>query len=118
MTRADKLKQEVEEGRTVVVSLRKAQQGDRQVIEWAEGLGLLVRVDRSGPWGNPYPLSNERDQAERAEVCRRYEVEHLASRPDLVDLIPTLRGKVLACWCSPRQCHGDTLARLANEVKA
>ncbi|MGD9564460.1 MAG: DUF4326 domain-containing protein [Pyrinomonadaceae bacterium] len=25
-----------------------------------------------------------------------------------------LRGKVLGCWCSPKVCHGDVLARLLN----
>jgi hypothetical protein len=25
-----------------------------------------------------------------------------------------LRGKDLACWCTPLACHGDVLLRLAN----
>jgi hypothetical protein len=26
-----------------------------------------------------------------------------------------LKGKVLGCWCSPKACHGDILAKIANE---
>jgi hypothetical protein len=29
-----------------------------------------------------------------------------------------LRGLVLGCWCAPRACHGDVLARLANASTA
>jgi hypothetical protein len=36
---------------------------------------------------------------------RRWILEHLY----------TLRGKVLGCWCSPKACHGDVLAELANK---
>jgi hypothetical protein len=25
------------------------------------------------------------------------------------------RGKVLGCWCAPKACHGDVLARIADE---
>jgi len=35
-------------------------------------------------------------------------------RQAILDAIPTLRGKVLACWCAPLACHGDVLAELAN----
>lgn len=32
----------------------------------------------------------------------------------IVANLPTLRGKVLGCWCAPQSCHGDVLAALAN----
>jgi hypothetical protein len=38
----------------------------------------------------------------------------LGNHPDLLARLPELRGKVLGCWCHPEQCHGDTLAELAN----
>ena len=27
-----------------------------------------------------------------------------------------LEGKVLGCWCKPKPCHGDVLAKLAEEI--
>jgi hypothetical protein len=35
-------------------------------------------------------------------------------RQAILDAIPTLKGKVLGCWCAPLACHGDVLAELAN----
>lgn len=35
-------------------------------------------------------------------------------RRAILDAIPTLKGKVLGCWCAPLACHGDVLAELAN----
>ncbi|MFZ2361902.1 MAG: DUF4326 domain-containing protein [Anaerolineae bacterium] len=35
-------------------------------------------------------------------------------RQAILDAIPTLKRKVLGCWCAPLACHGDVLAELAN----
>lgn len=70
-----------------------------------------VCVDRTSIWGNPARIGPD---GPRAHVIAQYEI-YLKSRPDLVALIPGLRGKVLGCWCAPKPCHGDVLARLANE---
>ena len=41
--------------------------------------------------------------------------EWLLSKPELVAKAKQeLRGKMLACWCSPLACHGDVLAEVAN----
>lgn len=40
-------------------------------------------------------------------------------RSRLVDNIPRLQGKNLACWCGPdATCHADVLLELANPVNA
>lgn len=61
-------------------------------------------------WGNPFRLKAEylRDQ-----VCEDFEA-YLLSKPELLAKLKSLKGKVLGCWCSPRRCHGHTLAALAN----
>ena len=38
----------------------------------------------------------------------------LRRRPDLLAQLPTLKGKRLACWCKPKTCHREVLARLAD----
>lgn len=35
-------------------------------------------------------------------------------RQAIRDALPSLKGKVLGCWCAPLACHGDVLAELAN----
>lgn len=76
--------------------------------------GDAVRIDRRTKWGNPFQIGVHGD---RAQVIARYRV-HLARRIrsgeiSLEDLA-ALKGKVLACWCAPRPCHGDVLARAAD----
>jgi hypothetical protein len=55
---------------------------------------------------------------ERARVIHEYEVFIKAPRQiKLYNAIPELRGKILVCWCAPLSCHGDILAKLANDPK-
>jgi len=78
-----------------------------------------VYIGRPSPWGNPFSHKAgtlaEHRAATREEAVSKYEAWLLA-QPALVERAKReLRGKVLACWCSPLACHGDVLARLANE---
>ena len=67
-------------------------------------------VGRPPKWGNPFKESVD---GTREQVIRMYE-EWLQKQPDLLRALPELRGKVLGCYCAPRDCHGDVLARMAN----
>jgi hypothetical protein len=82
--------------------------------------GALVRISRPSRWGNPFPVGPDGD---RGEVLARYRAwldgegtETLAagkttvSRAWVLEHLPDLAGKVLACWCAPEPCHGDVLA--------
>jgi hypothetical protein len=44
-----------------------------------------------------------------SEYCRR-----LLAHPELLALVPALRGRVLGCWCAPELCHGHVLSVLAE----
>lgn len=71
-----------------------------------------VYIGRGSPWGNPFVIG---EHGTRAEVIAKYE-ESIKSRPGMLQRIRTeLRGKILGCWCAPKPCHGDVLARIANE---
>jgi hypothetical protein len=73
-----------------------------------------VLIDRSTPLGNPFVIGRDGDRDQVIAAYGRY----LAGRPDLLAMIPALRGKRLGCWCKPAACHGDTLARLADDPAA
>jgi hypothetical protein len=78
------------------------------------GAKLVTRASRDS--GNPYKLIEHGGEYTRAESLAKYEHEHLPSRPDLLEQLPQLRGRQLACNCPLDQpCHADILARLANE---
>ncbi len=71
-----------------------------------------VYVGRGSKFGNPFRIGRD---GTRDEVIRKYERYLQTTRPDLIEAARLeLRGKVLACWCAPLDCHADVLARIAN----
>jgi hypothetical protein len=50
------------------------------------------------------------------EVIAKYK-EWVRCRSDLMAALSELQGRVLGCWCKPEACHGDVLARLADEAR-
>ena len=77
-----------------------------------------VYIGRGSIWGNPFTHLSGPTQARfsvptRADAIDAYR-GWLAEQPELVAQIPTLRGKVLGCYCKPAACHGDILAELAD----
>lgn len=78
---------------------------------------------RDSRWGNPFTFkvgTLAQFVVPKDEVLTRY-AEWLKQQPELMALIPTLRGKTLACWCKPIKgfqgkllCHGQILAALAD----
>ncbi len=71
-----------------------------------------VYIGRPSIYGNPFQVGKDGD---RDEVIAKYE-EWLLKRPGLLQLVrQELKGKRLGCWCAPQACHGDVLARIANE---
>jgi len=67
-----------------------------------------VYVGRGTPWGNPFVLGRDGD---RDTVCDRFEREVLPT----LDVTP-LVGRDLVCWCAPKRCHADALARAALQT--
>jgi hypothetical protein len=70
-----------------------------------------VYIGRPSEWGNPFEIGKD---GTRSEVIEKYE-GYINSRTDLLARLPELRGKALGCWCKPLPCHGDVLARLADD---
>ena len=70
-----------------------------------------VYIGRGSKWGNPFVIGKDGD---RDEVCDKYE-KWFWKQNDLFPAISELEGKRLGCFCKPKRCHGDFLARLVNE---
>ncbi len=64
-----------------------------------------IYIGRPSPLGNPF----------RGPGAIRLFEEHLLATPTLRALLPTVRDHVLGCWCKPKPCHGDVIARLADQ---
>jgi len=70
-----------------------------------------VYIGRPEKWGNPFTIGKD---GSREEVIIKYE-EWIRNNPELLKDLHELKGKVLACWCSPQPCHGDVLIKLIKE---
>lgn len=64
----------------------------------------------ASPWANPFKIERE---ADRAAAVAKYE-KWLDTQPELLAMLPDLKGKRLGCWCAPKACHGHILARRAD----
>lgn len=78
-------------------------------VAWDIYVGRLKPTERPNPWANPYRVS------EHGKRAMTLYLDHLEQHPELVERARReLPRKVLACWCAPRLCHGEVLARLAD----
>lgn len=83
-----------------------------KVVHCTKGKHYDVYIGRPSKWGNPFKIGKD---GTREEVVQKYEA-WLLGQPELVqEAKRELRGKILGCWCHPLKCHGDILARIADE---
>jgi uncharacterized protein DUF4326 len=97
---------------TTVVNL-KGHRGDPGYAD----VVYVGRTLRRGGWDLPAsPLANPfrpGQDGSRAQVLAKYRA-YLLGRPDLLALLPALRGRRLGCWCAPERCHAEVIAELAD----
>jgi hypothetical protein len=73
-----------------------------------------IYVGRPTKWGNPF-MVDEHNPPRACVGQFRLHMEKILERPAERELLKTLRGKDLACWCPLDQpCHADVLLELAN----
>jgi hypothetical protein len=81
-----------------------------------------VYIGRGSKWGCPYTIIKNRPTLaveivnSKEEALSKYR-EYVLSRPDLMDSLNELEGKVLGCFCKPELCHGDILLELLSKKK-
>lgn len=100
------LRTELEADLTIVINLGR----HRNLAAWAQAEGLLVKIDRTTIWGNPFKVGEPPEgDGDRATVIAAYHNHYLPHRPSLLARLDELQGKALGCWCVPEPCHGDGL---------
>jgi len=67
----------------------------------------------SGEFGNPHTGPN---REANVKLFKKYFHERLKSDKTFARRVLKLRGKVLACFCSPKPCHGDVIAEYLNSL--
>jgi hypothetical protein len=97
--------------------------------EWAQAVkeGRALYIGRAVPrrgfkaskWGNLYRVGDPdcKTPQDAVNLFRTQMHNRLKNFPWCWEDLPTLRGKVLGCWCKQKgdePCHGDVLAELVN----
>ena len=88
------------------------------VVNWRkckEGVVYIGRGRRGKPtkWGNPFSLPNNPSEQDLVVCLLRY-AWHVHDKRLYEGVHEDLAGKKLGCFCHPKRCHGDILARLAD----
>jgi hypothetical protein len=105
-----------------VVNIKYRKEGEVWVFD-------TIRIDRITPWGNPFIIGINGDRDTVCDLYERWlkewelngrEIKYNIgireySNKWVIEHIEELKGKNLACWCSPLRCHGETLVALANK---
>lgn len=76
----------------------------------------VIRVDRSTPLGNPFPLNLYTRQESIAKYRRwlwskiQYQDTQVIDALNKIVRCALLKDTViLGCWCKPKACHGDVV---------
>lgn len=74
-------------------------------------------------YGNPFPIRNYADPADRERVCDQHESlwrRRLSTEPGLAaKLLRDLDSKTLVCFCrADQRCHTQTYRLLCAEIRA
>jgi hypothetical protein len=108
------IKVQMDAGKTVVINEYR----HPNLKELSLQNGTLVNIMRPPSGGTIYGNETDRDRddksdEERDRVCDEFETRQLPYFTD--EEIRHLKGKVLMCRCKPKRCHGDSLAKAAND---
>lgn len=72
-----------------------------------------IFIGRPSIWGNPYRIGRD---GTRQEVLEKY-YHYVKNSPYLMSKIHQLKGKILGCYCKPKDCHGDMLVKILEEIE-
>ena len=95
--------------------------------EWMEG-AENVYVARRGvvfvdgvrypmtdsPFANPYKIGRDGSRSDVLEKYREWLEKQVSDGTISPEMIESLRGKTLGCWCAPEPCHAEILIDYLN----
>ena len=71
--------------------------------------GSIPAPPAKGCFGNPYPLTCERERQWCVSRFFAYFHDRIENDPAFRAAVLGLRCKRLGCFCAPKQCHGDVI---------
>lgn len=82
-----------------------------------------VYIGRPSLWGNPYSHRPGKDvklvsaREEAITLYKKYLWKQIRTDKISLEDLASLDGKILGCWCAPKQCHGEVLLQAAAWAK-
>ena len=73
----------------------------------------IVRVDRRTPWGNRFVVGRDGSRERVIELYRQDLWRRIRSGEMQLERLAVIAAMPLACWCHPKPCHAEVLARAA-----
>jgi hypothetical protein len=73
-----------------------------------------VYIGRPSMFGNPFYMQKESDREEVISKYKKYFETRIQRDAQFRTSVEALRGKKIACYCSPKKCHGDIIANYLN----
>jgi len=68
-------------------------------------------LGRDGYFGNPYLIGIDGTREEVLSKYKEYFIKRVREDRDFYTRILELKGQRLGCFCKPKDCHGDIIAR-------
>jgi len=68
-----------------------------------------IYIGRGSMYGNPYIIGIDGSREEVIEKYKKYFYDRIEYDEDFKKGVLNLRDKRLACFCYPKQCHGDVI---------
>lgn len=79
----------------------------------------IIYIGRGSIFGNPFVMKDKSDE-ERTRVIeayRKYLWAAICEGTVTKEMLLSLDGKRLACYCAPKACHGDVLVKAIEWTK-
>lgn len=76
-----------------------------------------VYIGRGSVWGNPFPITNLQDREEVISKYSKYLWNKIKGGEITIEMLLSLEGKKLGCFCKPLPCHGDIIVKAVAWAK-
>lgn len=82
----------------------------------------MIRIDRKSLFGNPFKIGKDGNREEVIAKFSSYFAQRLVNDKEFAEKVDLLvldinKGKKLACWCFPDNCHGQCFQIMPFTVK-
>jgi len=74
-----------------------------------------VLIDRRTVFGNPFAITLACTRKQSVAKYKAYFYNRITWNPRFLRQALKLKGKKLACWCTPLACHGDIIIEFLDK---